>query len=41
MNLIPITKEEFKICPHCQNLRDKGEYSYGADFSIIEHDDSF
>lgn len=41
MKLIQIEKEDFSICPHCQNLLDKGEYSYGADFPIAEHDDSF
>lgn len=40
MELIQIVRE-LHICPHCQNLCDKGEYSYGSDFSIIEYDDSF
>lgn len=41
MELIRIEKENFDICPHCQNLTDNGEYSFGADFTIIEYDDSF
>lgn len=41
MQLIQITKEDISSCSHCQNLLDKGEYSYGADFPIAEHDASF
>lgn len=41
MKLIQNSKKNNNYCPQCQNLCDKGEYSYGADFPIVEYDDSF
>lgn len=40
MKLIQIKREDIP-CPYCQKLTDQGEYAFGAEFPIIEHDDLF
>ena len=40
MKLIQITHEDIP-CPHCQNMTDKGDSEFGADFPIVEYDDLF